>query len=595
MLEARHLAFAYSGVDKRRSGEDVFNDLSLVLEPGQFVALLGSNGSGKSTLSKLLNGLLTPKSGEVIVDGLSSVIPENAWEIKRLVGLVFQDPGRQLVAAVVESDIAFGLENLGLPSEEIYARIDEVMHDLQIEDLRLSEPHYLSGGQKQRVALASVVAMHPHYLILDEPTSMLDPRSRKSALALVHRLQHEQGLGILYITHHVDEVVDADRVLVLEKGKIVVDTHEPNRLFADGQQLCDLGLEISEINSLGAWLNSELSDCKWNCCGDGADLAVRFIECLLARGYVRSCPSKEIVSRGLHPPASEMDIQERQTIIEVQQASYAYMMGTPFETIGCCEVTLQVYEGECLGVIGSTGSGKSTLLQLLNGLLLCQQGVVKSFGEVLNGKVKPERLAYVRQNIGFLFQSSEQQLFEATVYDDVAFGPRNYGLSEEVVRARVESAVKAVGLEAKLLERSPFSLSGGEKRRVALAGVLACEPKCLVLDEPTAGLDPVGVQALLQLLKRLNKESGLTLVVISHRYDEVVKLADRLAVMAKGKLLQVASVPEVLYDEELLTQAQLDSPEICRMFGRLHREGVALDMWPVEFTDARSCCCALLG
>ncbi|MBQ7567387.1 energy-coupling factor transporter ATPase, partial [bacterium] len=370
MIEVERITFAYPGAGDGNAAEPVFCDFSLRIEPGQFVALLGNNGSGKSSLGKLLNGLLLPGQGRVTVDGLSTADEANAWEIRRLVGMVFQDPSRQLVAAVVEDDVAFGLENLGLPRSEIAERVDDILARLDITQLRRSEPHYLSGGQKQRVALAGVLVMHPKYLVLDEPTAMLDPRGRRSVVSMVRGLQRDFGLGVVYITHHMDEAICADRVVVLEHGSVVADTCDPSSLFRDVHLLPRLGLRLPPLCSLSL----ELHDCFvaeldfMNCKPE--ELAAALAERIVSN------PNAPIFDEA-QPELPPLEVREPgEPLIAFRGVSYTYMPNTPFATLACQDVTLDIISGECLGIIGATGSGKSTLLQLCNGLLRSTEGTV---------------------------------------------------------------------------------------------------------------------------------------------------------------------------------------------------------------------------
>jgi energy-coupling factor transport system ATP-binding protein len=229
------------------------NGVSLTIEKGEFVAIIGHNGSGKSTLAKHLNGLLLPTGGQVLIDGLDTLNPENIWDIRRRVGMVFQNPDNQLVATTVEEDVAFGPENLGLPSPEIRNRVDEALELVRMSEFKNKEPHLLSGGQKQRVAIAGVIAMRPDYLVLDEPTAMLDPQGRQEVMATVLRLNKEEGLGVVHITHYMDEAVNADRVIVMENGEIELEG-KPREVFAQVSRLKKLRMDVPQMTELASLL-----------------------------------------------------------------------------------------------------------------------------------------------------------------------------------------------------------------------------------------------------------------------------------------------------------------------------------------------------
>ena len=237
LLEAKNVSFSYDKVN------NVISGVSLSVEKGEYVAVIGRNGSGKSTLAKLFNGLLKPDDGEIIVDGLNVLEKKNLFEIRKRVGVVFQNPDNQLVASIVEDDVAFGPENLGIKREEIGERIDFALKSVGMENFRKSSPTRLSGGQKQRIAIAGVLALKPEVIILDESTAMLDPKGRKEVLDVVDKLNKEQGVTVLSITHYMEEVVNADRVIVLENGKIAL-SGTPKQIFSQKEEIKRLGLEL---------------------------------------------------------------------------------------------------------------------------------------------------------------------------------------------------------------------------------------------------------------------------------------------------------------------------------------------------------------
>ncbi len=272
-------------------------------------------------------------------------------------------------------------------------------------------------------------------------------------------------------------------------------------------------------------------------------------------------------------------------VLSTHNLIYEYSKGTPFKTGALKGVSLDFEKGEIVGIIGHTGSGKSTLLQCLNGLLKPDSGEVLLYGEDINRSKQAVRDC--RFKVGLCFQYPEYQLFESTVYKDVAFGPKNMKLSEEETDRRVRSAVGFTGLSPDYLEKSPFDLSGGEKRRVAIAGVLSMEPEVLILDEPTAGLDPMGKKALLALIKEYNKKTGHTVIFVSHSMDDVALVADRVIVMSDGKAALSGTVEEVYSKGEELTALGLDVPEITRIFLKLREEGFEVPANVYTVSDAK--------
>lgn len=251
MIRVENVAYSY------QTGDDkpvpALTDVNLVINQGDFIAIIGHNGSGKSTLAKLFNGLLIPERGRVLILGKATDDPEQCWWIRQQVGMVFQNPDNQIVATVVEEDVAFGPENLGLPSAQIVQRVEESLQQVDMIAYRKHAPHLLSGGQKQRVAIAGILAMRPRCLVLDEPTAMLDPRGRQEVLDTVQRLNREEGITVIWITHHMDEAVNAHRVIVMERGRIALQG-SPREVFRRGQELKELNLDVPAVTQLAQCL-----------------------------------------------------------------------------------------------------------------------------------------------------------------------------------------------------------------------------------------------------------------------------------------------------------------------------------------------------
>ena len=254
-IEFENVSFAYR--DEEEGTEvKVVENLSLTVEKGDFVCILGHNGCGKSTTAKLCNAILVPQSGRVLVDGIDTRDEEKINDIRRKVGMVFQNPDNQIVATIVEDDVAFGPENLGIAPDEIRRRVDEALKQVEMYDFRLSEPHKLSGGQKQRVAIAGIIAMKPQCIVLDEPTAMLDPRGRREVMKTVKMLNEEFGITVIFITHYMDEAVKAKRVVVMDEGRIILDGN-PREVFTHIDTLKKVGLDVPEATELAMLLNKD--------------------------------------------------------------------------------------------------------------------------------------------------------------------------------------------------------------------------------------------------------------------------------------------------------------------------------------------------
>lgn len=574
MIEVLNLGYQYE-LEKGRL-IPALKGVNLTIEEGESVSIMGPNGSGKTTLARCLNGLLRPTSGEVIVDGLR--LPDSIWAIRRKVGMVFQNPDNQIVSATVEREIAFGLENLGIPSEEIRERVGDALRRFHLWDYRHHPPHRLSGGEKQRVAIAAVLAMEPKYLVLDEPTSLLDPKGRREVLSLLSQLQSHGGVSVIHITQFPEEAAEADRVILLVDGQVVMDD-APQVVFAAGERLRGWGVQVPVLVELVEGLSREGLEV-----GNGVLSVAHLVETLANwrdDGQHSSVAAFERDGkRGKPRPFSTFGgLQDK---ITTEGLSHVYDQGLPTEKRAISEIGLHIHPGEFLGLIGPTGSGKTTLVQHLNGLLQPTGGRVLVDGIDLRGKGVD--LQQVRQKVGLAFQFPEVQLFEPTVYDDVAFGPRNLGLTDDEIDGRVRGALELVKLGFEdFAGRSPLNLSQGEKRRVAIAGVLALRPEVLVLDEPTAGLDPKGVEQVATILHKLHGQ-GTIIILISHDTDLVARLADRIVVLNGGQVVVEGSPEGVFRGVDSLKKMGLDVPQVTDVVLRLKELGwgVRLDIFTVE-------------
>ncbi|MDR3314070.1 MAG: energy-coupling factor transporter ATPase [Oscillospiraceae bacterium] len=576
LIDFQNVSFTYAGEGEE---QPAVRELSFALGRGEFVAMLGHNGSGKSTAAKLCNGLLLPGEGKVLVDGLDTADEENLFEIRRRVGMVFQNPDNQIIAAIVEDDVAFGPENLCLPPEEIRQRVDKALQAVGMFEHRLAEPHKLSGGQKQRVAIAGVLAMQNECIVLDEATAMLDPRGRREVMEAALRLHREKGITVLLITHFMEEAALADRVLVLDEGRLLL-SGAPREVFAQEAVLHQAGVALPAPARLAAALRPHFPGLPQGILTEEA-CAAAIAQQIFTPGEFR-CPSEDVIkdaienSEAVPPQAIEKAIEKaiETAVIRLEGLHFRYPnsgKGAPHALEG---VDLSVAPGELLAIIGHTGSGKSTLVQHLNALLKPTQGSV--FVEGKNIWANKKSIREARFRVGLCFQYPEYQLFEETTEKDVAYGPKNMGLGAAEIRERVLRAAALVGLEESLLAKSPLDLSGGEKRRAAVAGVIAMEPHVLVLDEPTAGLDPRGRAQMIRMIRRYRQETGRTVLLISHSMEDVAELADRVLVMHQGKAALHGAPAQVFARAEELTAMDLDVPTVTRIFLMLRALGVGV-------------------
>ena len=557
MIRVHDLSFSYS------SGVPALNAVGLEIRSGERLAIIGANGSGKTTLARCLNGLHPPQKGTVEVDGLSTRDPHALFQIRRRVGMVFQNPDDQLVSTTVETEIAFGLENLAIPPAEMRARVDEVLATFHLEEYRHHPPHRLSGGEKQRVALAAAVALRPSYLVLDEPTALLDPQSRREVQGWLRSLRDRFDIATIHITQYPEEASQADRILVMHQGNLLYDA-PPDELFADPEPLQRLGLGlpftcalVARLRDLGYSLPSQLP-------------IHPSIE-TLTEALLPHVPS---VSGGSPSPAlsTKPTPSAESTKLATDRLEHIYDAGLPTQHPGISDVSIAIPTGCIAALLGPTGSGKTTLAQHFNALLSPHRGRVLLDGE----DIWSQSLPRIRQRVGLVFQFPELQLFEESVEADVAFGPRNLGLEPSAIDVQVTRALAAVGLPRESFGgRGPFSLSGGEKRRVALAGILAMDPEVLVLDEPTAGLDPHATRTMVGIFDRL-RQQGKTLVLITHDMEIVAELATHVIVLRQGQLCLQGPVREVLPAADFADLSGLETPMPVRLAQALVNRGASI-------------------
>ena len=589
LIDIKKLTFEYFRRDEEGNVEEMIEalqDVSIDIKQGEFVAILGRNGSGKSTLAKHLNALLLPGEGEVIVDGMDTREEALRLQIRQRAGMVFQNPDNQIVANIVEEDVAFGPENLGVATSDIWNRVDMGLDATGMQDYRQKAPNQLSGGQKQRVAIAGVLAMEPKCIIFDEATAMLDPKGRAQMIQVARKLQQEKGITIILITHHMDEVLDADHIFVMNKGKLVCQG-TPKEIFAQKKMLQECGLSLPPLYKyLDALMERGMITPEER---DGINREKELVQLLIEKysnqiEYINNIDTlaerDDIVNGGNHPN----HIAESSTEgILLNQVGYTYNKRFASEKVALKNVNLSIEKGEFLAVIGHTGSGKSTLMQHLNGLYLPMEGNLYFNGKDVTDKDFPIKM--LRQKVGLVFQYPEYQLFEDTVEKDVCFAPLNMDISKVEAQKRAYEAIAMMGLPDTIYDYSPFQLSGGQKRRVAIAGILAMHPDYLVLDEPTAGLDPQSAGELLQMLKRLQAEQGITIVIVSHSMEEVADYAQRIVVMDQGEILYDGQTWNVFCNEEKLREIGLDIPVGVSLIHDLNRAGFDVDMKACSFEE----------
>lgn len=567
MVKTDKLVFEYEKRDEEGNvigTQRAIDEVDIQIEKGRFIAILGHNGSGKSTFAKHINALLVPGGGTMWVGGRDTKDEDELWNIRQSAGMVFQNPDNQIIATVVEEDVGFGPENLGVPTKEIWQRVDDALEKVGMTEYRYRSPNKLSGGQKQRVAIAGVVAMRPECIVLDEPTAMLDPNGRKEVIRTVRDLQKQEKVTVILITHYMEEVTDADYIYVMDKGKVVMEG-KPEQIFSKVDLLKHYRLDVPQATAV-------------------ADELIRKGFPVSAGTLTREALCREVVSlarergRIQDPLGKEVyrdEVKSRpdgDPVLRLKNLNYIYNPGTAYEKHAMKGVDLDIWQGEFIGIIGHTGSGKSTLIQHLDGLIRATGGELFFQGE--NIYQEGYSMKTLRQQVGLVFQYPEHQLFEADVLSDVCFGPKNQGLSDEECRQRAKEALQMVGFPETLYNASPFDLSGGQKRRVAIAGVLAMRPKVLVLDEPTAGLDPKGRDDILDQIALLQKTTHMTVILVSHSMEDVARYVDRIIVMNHGEKIFDDTPKRVFRHYKRLEEVGLAAPEVTYLMHELRAQSI---------------------
>ena len=546
------LHFTYSG-----SQTPALVDVSIAIDEGEFVLLAGPSGSGKSTLARCLNGLVPhfhggKFGGRVVVCGLDTREATVA-ELARHVGFVFQDPENQLVSMEVEREIAFGLENIGLPKDVIGKRIEEALDTVGILHLRKKHPKELSGGEKQRVAIASVLALHPNVLVLDEPTSELDPQGAEDVLKVVERLNDELGITVILIEHRLDRVMHlVDRVIVMNRGRIIADG-EPREVMRD-ERLRETGTEIPPVVDLTLKVMEHYEP---DVLRDGFKIPLTVKE---GRKILRPL-FRRVNGVGWKPKTHH---QTGKIVISIENVWFGYEYDQPILK----GVSLNVRKGEFVALLGRNASGKTTLLKHLIGLNIPSKGRVVVCGL----DTREATVAELARHVGFVFQNPNDHLIADTVFEEVAFPLKSMGYDN--IEERVNEVLKLLKLE-RYRDCYPRSLSGGEKQRVAIASVLAFKPEILILDEPTRGLDFSLKEYIMKILDGYRK-NGRTVIYSTHDVETAARHGDRAVIMSEGKI--------VIDDEKHkgLANALLFSPQINRMIQSFRRYGVPEEILTVE-------------
>jgi len=545
LIELKNVYWRY------RDAEDwTLKDINVKIADGEFVGIIGVNGSGKTSLAMCINGLI-PKNyygvlkGEINVYGMNTVEKDPA-DIAKLVGFVFSDPESQFVTMTVEEEIIFALENQGLEPNEIEKRLEWVLKVVRLPKEYLEKPPYeLSGGEKQRVAIAAALATKPKVLILDEPTSQLDPIGKQEVFDILARLKEEAT--VIVIEHRMEKLAElSSRMILLHDGKILKDapTHV---FFEDVSLLEELKLYPPEWMSVFSKLREK------RVYNNGIPLTLDDAVIKL-KEFVEKVKGKWVP---VYLYGGETSAQEE--IINIEELEYIYPDGTR----ALDNISLRINRGEFVALIGQNGSGKTTLAKCMSGIYKPTKGRIIVDG--LDVKISPT--SKIATKIGYVFQNPDHQLFNETVYKEISFGPLNIGLNKEEIEKRVRQALNIVGLNESYLDMHPFFLPKGLRQRVAIASILALSPPIIIVDEPTTGQDFKQSFEIMDFLRMLNKR-GHTIIIITHDMPIVARYATRVICMAQGKILIDGPTREVFSKSEILAKSFVrptDTIIMCNM------------------------------
>jgi energy-coupling factor transport system ATP-binding protein len=556
IVDVQNLSFAYPDGSKALAG------INLEVTRGEIVAVMGANGAGKTTLCHHLTGVIPniyqgTTEGKVAVVGMD-VQRHPVYELAQKISFVTQDPEGQLINPDVLMEVAFGSENLGVPREEIMRRAKWALEAVGLEGLESRSPSELSGGQKQRLVLAAGLSMLPQLLVLDEPTSQLDPMGTTEVLNVLVDLKKKYNMTTILTTHASEEMLEfADRVIVLSKGEIVCQG-TPREVFSQVNLLDKAGVQVPQIASLGHRMAPR--EPVPMTIAEGKKLVVDMID-----------------RKVLHPRAVEKirtSLSEGEGVLECQDLTFTYPGFPPVTALK--NVNLKIRKGEMIGIIGQNGSGKTTLVKQFLNLLKPTLGRVLLKGRNIQDFTTGE----LSSSIGLVLQNPDEQLFTISCQKEVEFGLRNLKLPDDQIKRRTDEALGFVGLSEQW-DTFPFRLSFGDRRSLTVAAVIAMRPEVVIMDEPTTAQDYRGRHRIAKLAKELN-EAGHTVIMITHDMNLITQYADRTVVMRDGEVLMDGPTADVFSELDVLKKAFIKPPPIALLDKELEPYGVPQGILTVD-------------
>jgi energy-coupling factor transporter ATP-binding protein EcfA2 len=534
-LNIQNLTYQYRGQKK-----PALDRVSLDVAQGDSLVIMGPTEAGKSTLAATMNGLV-PHFFKGRIDGTVTVLGRNTGErtvaeLSGRVGMVFQDFEAQLFSTNVELEVAFGPENLGLPREEIVRRVDENLRLVRLAGFKRRSPATLSGGQKQKLAIASILALKPQLLVMDEPTTDLDPESKKEVFRIAEELCLREEMTLVTVEQETEEVLNAKKILLLKDGRV-----------AGYGPASEILRQIDLLEGVGVMPPAVPAYFHRMACQSLPLTIEDGLREFAARGWLISGEAYTNIVEN----ESRRDARYGETIIACEDLEYVYPGGVK----ALSGVNVAIRRKEIVAIIGQNGGGKTTLAKHLNGLLLPSKGRVSVTGLSTTGQT----LFELGRTVAYVFQNPDHQIFSETVFDEVAFGLKQRKMVDQEIRGHVEQALAAVGLTG-FEHEDPFSLTKSGRKRVAVASVLALKPDVLILDEPTTGLDYPEQRSMMEMIRNLN-EQGCTIIFITHHMWIVAEYAHRVLVLKEGQVLMQGTPREVFARQEL-AEAALSPPGV---------------------------------
>ncbi len=557
----------------------VLRGIDLKINPGEFVVITGPNDSGKSSLISAFNGLIPHSQrgvmkGSVKVLGLD-VATSDVAALCAFVGMTFQDPETQFLLSRVDEEVAFGPQNLGFPPDEVRKLVTWALDVTRLSEMRMKDPVELSGGQKQRTALAATLSMNPKIMVLDEPTSMLDPIGKEEIMEIITSMKSRRLVEtIVVVEHHLEELAKiADRFILLKNGEILLD--EPTeKFFSDPDFLIENGVRVPDVCAISGYLK------KRNILGNITLTLDEAVDALVKLFRERKLQPNRMDVESYRPLAQISD----EAAIEVENLHFVY----PDGTVALRGVDIKIRKGEFVALIGQNGSGKTTLSKLMAGIYKPTSGSVKVFG--MDTKVTPTPNLIAR--VGYVFQNPDHQIFNDTIRKELEFGLKNLLsfklVKEEEIEQRIRESMRITGVPEEILEEHPFLMSKGMRQRIAIASVLAMRPQVLIVDEPTTGQDTPQSIDVMNFLQKLN-EMGHTIIIITHEMWIVAGWARRTIAMAEGKILLDGPTKNVLSNAETLKKTFVKPPQVTLLSQALENYGLPRNILTVnEFMNSIS-------